>query len=116
VLVVSTESCSRHKRLEIKNTSSYNSLRTLVTANGREVFNGEVARAQNNKTSHVATFRYRGDSCMIQVDIPDLSLRESKNFVDLEHKYIVITITQSSANNIQVSIDAPQTVALGAAE
>ena len=75
-----------------------------------------VARKQNHISPKVVTFKYKGDSCIIQVEIPELHLRESKSFIDLEHKYIAITITQPSAENIQVLIDAPQTVGLGAAE
>ena len=116
LLAISMESCGGHKRLEIKNTSSYQSLRTLISANGRQIFNEEVARTQNHISPKVVTFKYKGDSCIIQVEIPELHLRESKSFIDLEHKYIAITITQSSAENIQVLIDAPQTVGLGAAE
>jgi hypothetical protein len=117
LLVVSIESCARHKRIEIKNISNYDSLLTIVKANGREVFKEKVGIQHNKSSSQFTTFKYGGESCRIQVDIPELNLEEIKDFVDLDHKYISITVMQQSALATQISIDAPNLVQLvGAAE
>jgi hypothetical protein len=121
LLFVSIQSCTRHKRIEIANNSSYDSLLTIVKANGKEIFKGKVSRPQSNFSSQLTTFHYGGDSCTIQVEIPVLNLTESKSFADLDHYYVVVTIGESSQNDIsgrktQVIITAVQTVAEGAAE
>ena len=123
LLFLSMQSCIRHKRIEIANHSGHDSLMTIVKANGKEIFKGKVAHPHSHFSSEVATFRYRGDSCNIEVDIPELSLSESKSFADLEHDYIVITIgvptnlqKDISDRKTQVVITAVKIVERGAAE